>query len=84
MRRLVPLLAVLAIAPPASAHDWPGIAADARDHLYVVDAEDGQVWSIDPKGAVKVHVPGEEDGKRCRHTHHLALDAAGVLWMPSG
>ena len=80
---LLVFLALLA-ASPAAAHDWNGIAVDKKDRIYVVDAEDGQVWRIDPQGKIAVHLAGEESRKTCRHTHHLAIDKDSVLWLPSG
>jgi len=84
MRATLLILLALLAASPAAAHDWNGIAVDAKDQIYVVDAEDGQVWRIDSQGKVTVHVKGEESLKTCRHTHHLAIDKDGVLWLPSG
>ncbi len=84
MRQILLVLAIVLGAATTWAHDWNGIAIDARDHVFVVDAEDAQVWRIDPKGKVSVHLAGAKDDEPCPHTHHLAMDEAGVLWLPSG
>ncbi len=84
MRHLPLILAVILWTGTARAHDWNGIAVDARDNVFVVDAEDGQVWRIDPKGKVAVHLPGARIDEPCAHTHHLAIDEEGALWLPSG
>ena len=60
------------------------VAIDAKGNLYVVDAEDGQVWRIGPDGKTAVHVKGATDAETCRHTHHLAIGDDGTLWLPSG
>jgi len=80
---LATLLVALATTP-VLAHDWNGIAIAADDVLFVVDAEDGQVWRVDAKGKVSVHHKGVEDRKTCPHTHHVVLDGDGTLWLPSG
>ncbi|MHC5012197.1 MAG: hypothetical protein ACYTG6_14850 [Planctomycetota bacterium] len=74
---------VLLFAVPALAHDWNGIALDASGHVYVIDAEDAQIWKIGPAGEVSVFFPGSEGEPLC-HPHHLAMDADGVLWLASG
>jgi hypothetical protein len=79
-RRLVPVL-LLALA--AAAHDWNGMARAGNGALYVIDAEDGQIWKVSAKGAVSVFVAGEK-AKRCNHPHHLALDRKGALWLAGG
>ena len=68
----------------ASAHDWNGIDIDGEGRLYVVDAEDGQVWRIDAAGTVAVHRKGIDERATCPHTHHVVVDAAGNVWLPSG
>ncbi|MCA8961025.1 MAG: hypothetical protein KDC38_10960 [Planctomycetes bacterium] len=83
MRRLSLILFALLVSP-AFGHDANGIAIDAKDQIFVVDAEDGQVWSIDAEGRSRVHLVGITDAKSCRHTHHLAFDETGTLWLPSG
>ena len=68
----------------AWAHDWNGITIDKAGNLYVVDAEDGQVWKVSPAGKDEVYRKGAAPGKGCDHAHHLAIDADGLLYIPSG
>ena len=84
MRSVLAALFLAFAAGAALAHDWNGIAIGADDALFVVDAEDGQVWRVDAKGKVTVHHEGVEDRKTCPHTHHVVLDGEGNLWLPSG
>lgn len=86
MRRTALFVLALTIAPiaPLAAHDWNGLAIDARGNLYVVDAEDGQIWKITPAGTVSVFVKGTPRGQTCHHPHHLAMDPEGLLWFASG
>ena len=82
--RLIPacLLSVLLVGA-APAHDWNGIAIDSSGRLYVVDAEDGQLWRVSPDGKSTVFVPGSR-GRELKHPHHLAPDATNTLWLASG
>ena len=84
MRMALAVLLLAFATAPARAHDWNGIAIGADDALFVVDAADGQVWRVDPKGKVTVHHEGVEDRETCPHTHHVVLDGDGSLWLPSG
>ncbi|MHC4480093.1 MAG: hypothetical protein ACYS1C_03875 [Planctomycetota bacterium] len=65
------------------AHDWNGIAGAGDGSLFVVDAEDGQIWMISPNGQVSVFFTGKV-AKCCIHPHHLALDTHGQLWLAGG
>lgn len=81
MRRLAVLLPLL--AAPALGHDWNGMARAPDGSLYVVDAEDGQIWRVSPRGEVSVFVKGE-DARACNHPHHLEMDHRGLLWLAGG
>ncbi len=84
MRHAVSFIVVLFLTAPAWAHDWNGLAIDGQNRAYVVDAEYGTIWRVDDKGKVSVLVAGNVDSKTCRHSHHLAFDREGTLWIPSG
>ena len=86
MRRALILTACLlaTLGSPLPAHDWNGLAIDPRGNLYLVDAEDGQIWKITKTGKVQIFVKGTPRGQVCHHPHHLSLDAHGVLWFASG
>jgi hypothetical protein len=52
-------------SPGALAHDWNGIAMDRAGNLYVVDAEDGQIWKVSPAGKAEVYRKGAARGQEC-------------------
>jgi hypothetical protein len=83
-RWIIPCLLSLLWVSPAAAHDWNGIAIDKAGCLYVVDAEDGQVWKVSPAGKVEVYRKGAAGAEECDHAHHLAIDETGALYIPSG
>lgn len=79
----LPILLASASAGRALAHDWNGIARDEAGNVFVVDAEDGHVWSVARDGRVRDFVSGEA-GIALGHPHHLAIDPQQGLWLGSG
>lgn len=87
-RSVVAIVAAVALANAAAAHDWNGLARDSTGAIFVVDAEDGHVWKVvaeAPGGAVKARgfITGEA-GVALGHPHHLATDEQDRLWLASG
>jgi hypothetical protein len=77
------LFVAAAVAAPARAHDWNGIARDSAGNVFVVDAEDGWIWKVTPDGKARGFVTGEA-GIALNHPHHLAIDELDRLWLGSG
>jgi hypothetical protein len=60
------------------------MAIDKAGNIFVVDADDGQVWKVSPAGKVEAYRKGATRGETCDHAHHLAIDAHDLLYIPSG
>lgn len=77
------LIIVLYTAASPAVHDWNGLCLDKKGNVYVIDAEDGQIWRISKDGTVRVFLSGKK-ARQLHHPHHLAIDAKGSLWLASG
>jgi len=78
-----PVLALLVLGAVAFAHDWNGIARDRDGALYLIDGDSGRIFRVGAGGAVTLYL-GADATEACNHPHHLAFDAQGALWIPSG
>jgi sugar lactone lactonase YvrE len=74
---------IFAITGALLLHDWNGMAIDKSGHLYLVDAEGGEIWKISPSGKVEPFI-GLDKGIRLNHPHHLSVDGDDNLWLASG